>query len=98
MVSLVPLKERANQLVCRAALPESAGLVLCRAVQAHQLCLLNVASKRPRSYFQAKDRVLGRGGKMDPVSSQLVMALGSQSELFVFTGCLADALVEGSAQ
>lgn len=68
------------------------------AVQAHQLCLLNVVSKRSRSYFQAKHRALEREGKVHLISFWLEMALGSWSELFGFTGCLANALVEGNAQ
>lgn len=68
------------------------------AAQAHQLCLLNVVSKRSRSYFQAKLRALGREGKVHPISSWLEMALSSWSEVFGFAGCFVNALVEGNAQ
>lgn len=69
-------------------------------MQAHQLCLLD-ATVKTWVLFPSQAQGARKGGQGGP---RLLLAgdgpwlYPSQSELFRFAGCPADALVEGSAQ
>lgn len=81
-------KERAGQY--RAALPGKPGLVPCGAV----LFRCSMSPGKDPGVVSKPSTEGWEGRQTQPIPSWLPMALGSQTELLGFTGCL----VKGSAQ